>query len=153
VSSDNLYLIRRAAHRYGVSMEFASSAPDPDETNPLERAVAEFYYPTPIDSPSITWFDTKEDAVSYAHSEYSEYGVELDVEEDSSNDTIITRLQRLLRAGATTPEDSLVLINDHDNNASILHWGLYQIRVEGPSFKDASALAAWITAVRSIYED
>jgi hypothetical protein len=152
VSSDNLYLIRRSGLRYGVSMEFASSRPDPDETNPLVQAVGRFDYPTPLNSKSVHWFDSEAEALAYAHSEYSEYGVENDTDVDSAGDTRLARIEALLSA-VSPLGDGMMRENDHENSAVILHMGPCKVRVEGATFDDASALAGWFEALIDTGED
>jgi hypothetical protein len=150
VSSDNFYLVRRAGERYAVSMEFASSVPDHDPRSALDDAVARFYYPTPIDSPNLVWFDSAPAALDYAHGEYSEYGVDTDTSADSAGDTRMSRLIALL--GAITPfAEGIGQVNDHENSAVTLQRGSFQVKVTADSFDEASAIAGWFDAVLTMF--
>jgi hypothetical protein len=131
-----------------VSMEFDSSVPDPDEPILLAQAVGRFYYPTPIDDPGVTWFDSEREALDYAGGEYSEYGVRRDVDEDSGADTRAARVEALLKA--VVFEDGMVHENDHENEAVVLHFGTYKVRIEGATHHDSFAFAGWLDAVLSL---
>jgi hypothetical protein len=148
MSADNFFWIRRAGSRYAVSSESKSAAIEREDPVWLARSVALFFTPTPIDSPNLVWFDDEDSARAYANAEYSEYGVVLDTHSDSSHDTQASRLEPLLRGVATiVPAEGIVRSNHHDDNAVTLHLGEYQVRVDGPTFQDASALASAIEAV------
>jgi hypothetical protein len=148
MSSDNFYLIRRAGTRYAVTDESESARMELSSEDPMTSALAGLSSPAPIDSLRIAWFDDESAASTYAHGEYSEYGVETDTSTDASTDTYASRLARLLRTvAALVPDGSVVQSNHHEANAATLHWGPYDIRVDGPSFEAAASLAAAIEYV------
>jgi hypothetical protein len=60
VSADNYYRVSRAGSKFAVTMGFAS---DDEEVQAGSRSVI---------------FDTLQEAVSYAQSEYAEYGYHID---------------------------------------------------------------------------
>ena len=148
MSSDNFYLIRRVGERFAVTNESESARMERDNEDPLASAIAGLFSPAPVDSPRIAWFDDESSASTYADNEYSEYGVETNTATDSSEDTYASRLARVLRTVAgLVPDGGVMQSNNHQDNSVTLHWGPYDIRVDGPSFTAAAALAAAIEAV------
>jgi hypothetical protein len=148
VSGDNFFLIRRAGSRYAVSSESASEATRREDPVWLARSVALFFTPTPIDAPQLVWFDDEDAAVAYAKGGDLECDVRVDTHSDSSHDTQSSRVDPLMHGIASiVPPEGVVRSNHPDNNAVTLHIGEYQVRVDGPTFLDASALASAIDAV------
>jgi hypothetical protein len=70
-------------------MEFAS---DRDVEGELELAMAGLHSPRAIDDAALVWFDSEVAAVAAGCAQYSEYGVEIDTEDDASADTFANRL-------------------------------------------------------------
>lgn len=68
MSADNYMLIRKIGGRFAVTMEFASD----DEPGSVQ------YEPDEDGIMQTRWFDTAEDALTYARSEWTEYGIEFD---------------------------------------------------------------------------
>lgn len=69
MSADNYMLVRKVNGRYAVTMEFASEdAPGPVQFEPDEDGVMR-----------TAWFDALEPAIHHAASEWTEYGIEVDV--------------------------------------------------------------------------
>lgn len=98
MSADNYYLIRRVGTRYAVTSESESALVDAPEGSPLARALNATAVTTPLDDPSLAWFDDLAAARAYAYGQYSEYGVREDTERDAAGDTAAARLRDALRA-------------------------------------------------------